>query len=182
MRRPVLSALTLAGVYSLVFLATWRLPSGGGLLFAAQAAVTLAVWAPVFRWAARDVDAVPQPIVRAGIDPAVGGDPAAFVMVASPVLAEIAAERLAQDLRWGEQNHPDGTGADSHAVAYAVAARYDCQLAAARGEVTWRLVMREEVAEAFAETDPARLRTELIQIGAVAAAWAEAIDRRPPEV
>jgi len=38
--------------------------------------------------------------------------------------------------------------------------------------------MAEEVAEAFAETDAALLRTELIQVAAVIAAWVSDIDRR----
>jgi hypothetical protein len=40
------------------------------------------------------------------------------------------------------------------------------------------LILREEVYEAFAEEDPAALRTELIQVAAVAATWVDAIDRR----
>ena len=35
----------------------------------------------------------------------------------------------------------------------------------------------EEVAEAFEEHDPARLRSELVQVAAVAVAWVEKIDR-----
>jgi hypothetical protein len=95
------------------------------------------------------------------------------------VLGEIVAERTRQDVRWGEQNHPDGTaitGDDERAAS----ARHTCQSMAARGEVTWRDILWEEVAEALAESDPARLRAELIQVAAVAAAWVEAIDRRPP--
>lgn len=42
----------------------------------------------------------------------------------------------------------------------------------------WLHILREEVAEAFAETDPVALRGELVQVAAVAVAWAEAIDRR----
>jgi len=92
-------------------------------------------------------------------------------------LAEVAAERARQDAKWGEQDHPDGTGG-GNAIAAAVGARMQCQLAAKEGALTWRDVMREEVGEAFAETDPAKLRAELIQVAAVAVAWAEAIDRR----
>ena len=45
------------------------------------------------------------------------------------------------------------------------------------GEGTWADILREEYFEALAETDPARLRVELIQVAAVAVAWVEAIDR-----
>lgn len=39
-------------------------------------------------------------------------------------------------------------------------------------------MLLEEVAEAFAESDDARLRAELVQVAAVAQAWIESIDRR----
>ena len=39
-------------------------------------------------------------------------------------------------------------------------------------------LVREEVAEAFAESDPARLREELIQVAALAVSWVEKIDAR----
>jgi DNA-binding PucR family transcriptional regulator len=92
------------------------------------------------------------------------------------VLAEVAAERRRQDARWGEQNHPDGAG-----PAYAEEAsrrREECERAAEAGQLTWRHILLEEVAEAGAEHEPKRLREELIQVAAVAVAWAEAIDRR----
>lgn len=109
------------------------------------------------------------------------------------VLAEVAAERQRQDAKWGEQNHPDGTGVSwpemvipafgwsstlqpAHQAAHL--ARKTCQRAAKDGRCTWLAIALEEVAEAFAETDPARLRAELIQVAAVAVAWVEAIDRR----
>jgi hypothetical protein len=92
------------------------------------------------------------------------------------VLAEITAERQRQDARWGEQNHPDGTG--PLFAAQAVIMRTRTNNAAADGYLTFRHVLAEEVAEAFAESSPAALRTELVQVAAVAAAWIEAIDRR----
>lgn len=92
------------------------------------------------------------------------------------VLADILEERLRQEDQWGEQNHPDGTGGNAGLLAEW--AREACQRAAASGTVTWQHILLEEVYEAFAETDPAALRAELIQVAAVAAAWAEAIDRR----
>ena len=93
------------------------------------------------------------------------------------VLAEVGAERQRQDAKWGEQNHPDGTGGGRSAAA-AVGARFACQLAAKEGGLAWRHVLREEVAEAFAEIDPTALRAVLIQVAAVAVAWVESIDRR----
>jgi hypothetical protein len=93
------------------------------------------------------------------------------------VLAEVAAERVRQDARFGVVNHPDGTGSPG-AIRLADALRYACDAAFADGRGTWRHVLAEEVAEAYAETDPARLRAELLQIAAVCVNWAEALDRR----
>ena len=92
------------------------------------------------------------------------------------VLDEIVAERVRQHDKWGEQNHPDGTGGDAYKWL-ADGARHKCQTAAALGEVTYRHILEEEVAEAYAESDPQRLRAELIQVAAVAVAWVEKIDR-----
>ncbi|PJN39033.1 hypothetical protein CG747_20705 [Streptomyces sp. CB02959] len=85
----------------------------------------------------------------------------------------MSAERTRQDTRWGEQNHPDGTGNKEQQDA-AQSARRWCQDAFDPGYGTWSDVL----AEANAERDPAKLRAELIQVAAVAAAWCEAIDRR----
>jgi hypothetical protein len=93
------------------------------------------------------------------------------------ILGEIQAERDRQDERWGEQNHPDGTGSPVQ-QDIARMCRQACQEAAARGEVTWRLISDEEHAEAMAESDPLKLRAELIQDAAVKVAWIAAIDRR----
>lgn len=93
------------------------------------------------------------------------------------VMASVRTERYRQDDTWGEQNHPDGTGHPFDAYT-ARAARYACKQAARLGQVTWRDILWEEVAEAFAEREPALLRAELIQVAAVAVAWCEAIDRR----
>lgn len=125
------------------------------------------------------------------------------------ILAEVAVERGRQDARWGEQNHPDGTGpaelwespisrglvggwddeltwADvAGEDAYSVATSAD-HLAFARDGAaadarTWADVAGEEFWEVMAEADPAKLRAELIQLAAVAVCWVEAIDRREQE-
>jgi hypothetical protein len=93
------------------------------------------------------------------------------------VLSEVAAERVRQDAKWGEQNHPDGTGMN-YQRALAEEERRTCQAAFRNGRGTWRHVLAEEFFEAMAEKDPAALRAELVQVAAVAAAWIEAIDRR----
>ena len=92
------------------------------------------------------------------------------------VLHEVFKERSAQDQKWGEQNHPNGTGGP-WSRAQADIARKVCDDAADEGRLTWAHVLEEEFFEAMAETDVICLRNELIQVGAVAAAWVEAIDR-----
>lgn len=90
---------------------------------------------------------------------------------------EIILERRAQDEKWGEQNHPDGTGGEYN--KWLAQGCIDATNEAAEdGSITWKHILREEYAEAMAESDPVRLREELIQVAAVAAAWVEAIDRR----
>jgi len=93
------------------------------------------------------------------------------------VLLELHKERDRQDSKWGEQNHPDGTGQKCD-ESNASNRRIECDRAAADGTVTFRHILAEEVAEAFAETDAARLRAELVQVAAVAVMWIEALDRR----
>jgi hypothetical protein len=102
------------------------------------------------------------------------------------VLGEVAAERVRQDERWGEQNHPDGTGpaigpdGEDWRADIADQARITCDREHRAGRGTWAQLLEEEHCEALAENDPQALRRELIQVAAVAVAWVEAIDRRSP--
>lgn len=92
-------------------------------------------------------------------------------------MAEVDAERQRQMDKWGDQTHPNGTGARMQQDIARIA-RQACQYADAEGKVTWRHILEEEVAEAFAESDPVRLREELVQSAAVIAAWILDLDRR----
>lgn len=92
------------------------------------------------------------------------------------VLADIAAERAAQDEMWGLGEHPDGTGPERAAAADR--AKREVEEAKAGRGVTWRHILHEEVLEAFAEDDPALLRAELVQVAAVAVKWIQSLDRR----
>lgn len=92
------------------------------------------------------------------------------------ILLDVSKERQRQDKKWGEQNHPDGTGrpgsrelSDSYRVV--------CD-SNTPDKDNWQDILAEEVFEAFAETDPKELRKELIEVAAVAVAWVAAIDRR----
>jgi hypothetical protein len=94
------------------------------------------------------------------------------------ILAEIAEERRRQHAKWGVQRHPFGTGTDPAGDReIADMARESCQRAFAEGDGTWRHILEEEVCEAFAESDPVKLRAELVQVAAVAVQMVEAIDR-----
>lgn len=93
------------------------------------------------------------------------------------VLLDVRAERLRQHERFGEQSLPDGTGSARQADNRDVA-QYWCELSTRSGSLAWRDVLDEEVAEALAESDPGRLRAELVQVAAVAVQWIEALDRR----
>ena len=91
---------------------------------------------------------------------------------------EIDAERGRQIAKFGDQlDLPDGTGLPVYRHA---ANRYRDQADrnAASGFLTDRDVLLEEVYEALAEKDPARLRAELIQVAAVCAKWIYKIDQR----
>jgi hypothetical protein len=91
-------------------------------------------------------------------------------------IVNVMAERDRQDAKWGQQNHRDGTGHNYERARESY--RNACQAAFAEDVGTWADVWLEEVFEALAETNPYKLREELIQAAAVAVAWVEAIDRR----
>lgn len=93
------------------------------------------------------------------------------------ILDEIFDERYAQDARWGPQNHPDGTNIDNTHLAMIKRDMNDKNNATG-GDMTWKDILEEEFLEAVSEETPDRLRTELIQVAAVAVAWIECIDRR----
>lgn len=92
-------------------------------------------------------------------------------------MVEVDTERQAQLAKWGDQHHPDGTG-DQRWRDAANYVRREVDDAARSGNTTWRDILREEVFEAMAESDPAKLRAELVQVAAVAQAWIADLDSR----
>lgn len=92
------------------------------------------------------------------------------------ILMEVLEERRRQRAKWGEQNYPDGTNADW--IKTRDMAQSATDAATSCGALTWLHVLYEEVCEAFAEDQPEALRSELIQVAAVAISWIEALDRR----
>lgn len=96
------------------------------------------------------------------------------------ILLEVQAEEDRQDQRWGEQNHPDGTG-EACPLSWrgmAELAKKKTDLAAKLELLTWRDILTEEFAEAMEAATEAELRAELLQVAAVACQWVGAIDRR----
>lgn len=93
------------------------------------------------------------------------------------VLDEVLAERGTQELKWGHQDHPDGTGSHT-SKTLATAARNACERAFEENRGTWRHILAEEFHEAISEEKPEHLRAELLQVAAVAVAWVQAIDKR----
>lgn len=99
------------------------------------------------------------------------------------VLDEVSYERCRQDAKCGQPSLPDGTGPEValfgiHFEEYSHLFRDLCDYAHDHGRKTWAHVLLEEVFEALAESDPTRIREELIQVAAVAVQWVEDIDRR----
>ncbi|WP_235631105.1 hypothetical protein [Mycobacteroides abscessus] len=125
--------------------------------------------------------------------------------VTGRVLQLIAYERHRQQEKWGDQNHPNVdlvlTGrvggctvkrmAEEYEIPSANRAKFLCQKAAERGQVTWGHILVEELAESIESAtlldqatdlpDDARLTLrcklhwELVQVAAVAVAWAEKV-------
>lgn len=93
-------------------------------------------------------------------------------------MLDLVKDEMERNLkRWGEQNHADGTCPKAY-YRKLTDCRYFNQEAVKDNRLTWKLILEEEVLEAFCETDPQRLQDELIQVAAVALQWAEAIKRR----
>lgn len=97
---------------------------------------------------------------------------------ASHILQDFGDEMRAQVTKWGYQSHPDGTYLDESDRLAADAMKALVDEKAQEGWVTWRDILDEEIAEAYAENNPARLRAELVQAGAVIGSWIRDIDSR----
>lgn len=92
------------------------------------------------------------------------------------IVADVSAERERQVLKWGKQDHPNGTSARFRPLADA--ARNNCQAAISSGNNTWMHVMRMTVWDALSETDRVNLRRQLIQAIAVGVAWVTDLDEK----
>jgi hypothetical protein len=100
---------------------------------------------------------------------------------ATEIIAEVQAERYRQHAKWGPQSFPNGTGPDGILMGrpfaqYEQVIKNFVDRLAGEGESQWVGILLEEVFEAAAEPDVAKLRVELVQVMAVAQAWVEDID------
>lgn len=105
------------------------------------------------------------------------------------VLDEVFDERCRQVARYGH-NHDldDGTGPETRwALPVSTDSAAELEKAFRRqyeeyeeetGNPTWLHLVREELAEAFAEEDPARLSAELLQVAALCVSWVETLQVR----
>lgn len=71
---------------------------------------------------------------------------------------------------FGVQHLPNGTGKPIDEVMLQFA-RSDFELERTNDMLTWRSVLKEEYHEVLAETNNQKLKTELIQVAAVALSW-----------
>jgi hypothetical protein len=96
-------------------------------------------------------------------------------------LLEVEEEVVRQQELWGEQNHPNRKEHSAYTDGFAWQATEwkrlnDSRLA--NGSLAFDGILLEEVYEAVSESEPARIREELVQVAAVAVTWIAAIDRR----
>ena len=107
----------------------------------------------------------------------------------SRVLEDVRAERVRQVARYGlNEDLEDGTGPLTRWLLPFTALPADVVETLLRedyedfeqdaGKPTWVHLIREEVAEAFTEADPVRLRAELVQVAALCVSWVERMDAR----
>ena len=98
------------------------------------------------------------------------------------IIGDVVKERRHQIEKHGDEALlPDGTGPDTDFSNFTAMVRNLVDAKTEAHGLTWVLVLFEEVLEASAEDDAAKLRKELIQVAAVAFAWVESIDRRNGE-
>lgn len=93
-----------------------------------------------------------------------------------PIFDEVYREREAQLAQWGNKSLPLGFGGHANRVA-SDQLRKECDEADKHGELTHRHILLEEFYEALAESDPAKARDELIQVGACVIKAIQQIDR-----
>lgn len=94
------------------------------------------------------------------------------------ILTDVFDERHRQVQKWGVQKHTDGTSPEDYAVQVELFKNHNDHQAMHGRDNSWDTILLEEVFEALAETDPVKLREELVQSAAVIVAWIEDLESR----
>lgn len=113
----------------------------------------------------------------------------ARISATDAVLRDVAAERVRQFEKWGQQRHqmrPTPTGTrpmrvGNLGIISSNFAKHDCEKAFEAGRGTFAHILVEEVAEAIDAPSLTEMRAELIQVAAVAVQMVEAIDADSPD-
>jgi len=104
------------------------------------------------------------------------------------IIQEIKAERMYQEGKWGQQNHPildpqlknrsPERMCEEYEIPSETRAKGMCDIHAERKDLTYMHILIEEVSEvASCGKDIELMRKELIQVAAVTIAMIEALDR-----
>lgn len=97
------------------------------------------------------------------------------------IFEEIHQERLRQDAKWGEQNHPIRPE-DPEIIQFfhgaMIRAKESCDFHHENGTQAWFYIVREELLEVMDESTAEGQRAELVQLAAVAVSMIECIDRK----
>lgn len=108
------------------------------------------------------------------------------------IISQLKAERIKQNLKWGEQTHPclDQTlltrpgsctperMCEHYGIPSEVRAKFMCDNSFKKNQGTFAHIALEEFSEVISEFDIHKRRYELIQLTAVCLAWLESIDRQ----
>lgn len=109
--------------------------------------------------------------------------PAAVEGVSQPgegltqAIRDVIIERKRQDLKWGQQNHRHGMHPTGHTELAERKAKDIFAAAQTIGNLSWKFILEEEIAELFNSAHIEDIRNEAIQVAAVAVALVESLDR-----
>lgn len=102
-----------------------------------------------------------------------------------PGVNDHLADGTGPEVTWLHTSGPRGMGhevdANDTAESLEILLRVDYETfekMSPDGRVTWMHLVREEIAEAFQESDPVRLFEELVQVAALAISWLERLRAR----
>lgn len=101
------------------------------------------------------------------------------------IFREIVIERVRQNVKFGEQNHPligenirnDADIENTYGIVIEENARFLCEDATNNGKLTWANIIIEELSEALCAKTKEEQRKELIETAACCIAAIESLDR-----